>query len=39
LINITACKDVPIKTEPKFKPVYAEFKFVDGKKFKTIEVP
>jgi hypothetical protein len=36
LINVLACKDVPFKTEPKFKPIYAVFKFVDGKYFKTI---
>jgi hypothetical protein len=39
LVYILACKDVPFKTEPKFKPIYAIFRFVDGKKFKTIEVP
>jgi hypothetical protein len=30
---------VPFKTEKKFKPIYAIFRFVDGKQFKTIEVP
>jgi hypothetical protein len=39
LVNILSCKDVPVKTEPKFKPIYAIFRFVDGKQFKTIEVP
>lgn len=34
-INLVACKAVPYKTEPKYKPVYAIFKFVDGRSFKT----
>lgn len=35
LVNLVACKDIPYKTEPEFKPIYALFKFVDGRTFKT----
>ena len=38
-INLVCCKDIPFKTEPRFKPVYASLEFVDGKKFKTLEMP
>jgi hypothetical protein len=34
-ITIVACKDIPYKTEPKYKPIYAECQFVDGKSFST----
>jgi hypothetical protein len=36
-INLVACKAIPYKTEPQYKPVYAIFKFVDGRSFKTLE--
>ena len=38
-VNLVACKDVPYKTEPRFKPIYALCKFVDGRQFKTLEQP
>jgi hypothetical protein len=38
-VNLVACKDVPFKTEPQYKPVFAIFTFVDGRNFKTIEMP
>ena len=39
LVNLVACKDVPYKTEPQYKPIYSIFKFVDGRSFKTLEQP
>ena len=39
LINLVNCKDIPFKTEPSYKPVYAIFRFVDGRIFKTLEMP
>jgi hypothetical protein len=39
LVNLVACKDVPAKTESRYKPIHAIFKFVDGRHFKTLEVP
>ena len=38
-VNLVACKDVPYKVEPQYKPVFAIFTFVDGRNFKTIEMP
>ena len=38
-VNLVACKDIPYKTEPRYKPIYAIFKFVDGRSFKTREMP
>lgn len=38
-VNIVAAKDIPYKTEPKFKPVFCVTKFVDGSSFKTPELP
>ena len=29
-INLVSVKDIPFKTEPKFKPIYATLRFVDG---------
>ena len=30
-VNLVACKDVPYKTEPQYKPIYSIFQFVDGR--------
>lgn len=38
-INLVACKDIPFKTEPRFKPIYASCAFVDGQTFRTLEMP
>lgn len=38
-INLVAVKDIPFKTDHKFKPIFAECKFVDGRSFKTQELP
>lgn len=38
-IQINVAKEIPYKTEPKFKPIYASCKFVDGRTFKTLEMP
>ena len=32
-------KDIPFKTDPKFKPIYASLQFLDGTTFKTLEMP
>ena len=32
-VNLVACKDVPYKTEPQYKPIFSIFDFVDGRKF------
>ena len=34
-----ACKDIPYKTEPKFKPIHCVTRFVDGKAFRTLDFP
>jgi hypothetical protein len=34
-----ACKDIPFKTDPKYKPIFARLEFVDNSKFKTNEMP
>jgi hypothetical protein len=39
LVNLNACKDIPFKTDPKFKPIYARFQFVDESTFLTKEMP
>ena len=39
LINLVSCKDVPFKTEPKYKPIFSQVEFIDGSGFKTLEVP
>jgi len=39
MINLVACKDVPYKTEPEYKPIFSYFTFVDGRKFRTMDVP
>ena len=38
-INIVAGKSIPYKTEPKYKPIFASCDFVDGRNFKTLEMP
>ena len=38
-INLVAVKDIPFKTEPRYKPIRASFHFVDGKTFITDELP
>ena len=37
-INLVSLKDIPFKTEPKYKPIYATFEFIDGKSFQTLEM-
>ena len=39
MVNLVACKSIPYKTEPRFKPIHAIFRFVDGRSFKTVEMP
>lgn len=36
---MTGFKDIPFKTDPRFKPIYASLVFVDGTTFKTLEMP
>lgn len=38
-VNLVAIKDIPFKTEPKYKPIYAVCKFVDDRTFVTQEFP
>lgn len=38
-INLVACKNIPFKTEPKYKPIFAQCDFVNGMTFKTLEMP
>ena len=38
-INLVSIKDIPFKTEPKYKPIYATLQFIDGSMFKTFEQP
>jgi hypothetical protein len=38
-INLVAIKDIPYKTEHRFKPIYATCQFVDGTTFTTQEWP
>ncbi len=38
-INVVAGKDIPYKTEPKYKPIYAICRFVDDNHFATMEMP
>ncbi len=38
-IHLLACKDIPYKTEHKFKPIHCQVKFIDGKSFKTLDFP
>ena len=38
-INLIAVKDIPYKTDPIYKPIYATLQFVDGQEFTTTEMP
>ena len=38
-INLVSMKDIPYKTEPKYKPIYASLEFIDGTGFTTLEMP
>ena len=38
-VTLVAIKDIPFKYEPKYKPIYAVVKFVDGKSFRTVDFP
>jgi hypothetical protein len=38
-VNLVAIKDIPYKTEHRYKPIYATCEFVDGTKFTTLEHP
>lgn len=29
-VNLVAVKDIPFKTDPKYRPIYASLEFVDG---------
>jgi hypothetical protein len=39
MVNLVACKDIPYNVEPQYKPIFSYFTFVDGRKFKTTEMP
>ena len=34
-ITLVSMKDIPYKTEPKYKPIYSHVEFLDGNEFKT----
>lgn len=38
-INLVSIKDIPFKTEPKYKPIYATLEFIDGTSFTSFEQP
>ena len=38
-INLVSMKDIPFKTEHKYKPITATLQFIDGSNFKTLEMP
>jgi hypothetical protein len=38
-IEICVAKEIPYKTDPKYKPIYATCKFIDERMFKTPEMP
>lgn len=38
-VQLVACKDIPYKTEPRYKPVFSIFSFVDGREFRTMDMP
>lgn len=38
-VELVACKKIPFKTEPQYKPIFAIFKFVDGREFRTMDMP
>lgn len=37
-INLVSIKDIPFKTEPKYRPIYATLDFIDGAHFSTLEM-
>ena len=37
-ITLVSVKDIPFKTEPKYKPIYATLDFIDGQQFNTLEM-
>ena len=37
-INLVAVKDIPFKSEPKYKPIFSVVNFVDGRNFTTLEM-
>jgi len=39
MITVQGFKDVPIKTDHSYKPIYSSVQFVDGHVYKTQEVP
>lgn len=39
MVTLVACKGVPYHSEPKYKPVFSYFTFVDGRKFRTLDMP
>jgi len=39
LVNLVSCKDIPYNLDPKYKPIHANFKFVDGRSFRTLDMP
>lgn len=39
MVTLVACKGVPYSLEPKYKPVFSYFQFVDGRKFRTMDMP
>jgi hypothetical protein len=39
MVTLVACKGVPYHSEPKYKPVFSYFSFVDGRKFRTLDMP
>ena len=38
-INLLACKDIPYKTEHKYKPIHCVVRFIDGRAFRTLDHP
>jgi len=39
MIRLASCKDIPFKSEPKYKPIFARVEFVDKTSFRTLEMP
>jgi hypothetical protein len=38
-LNLLACKDIPYKTEHRFKPIHCVVRFIDGRSFRTLDHP
>lgn len=38
-LTLSSVKDIPFKTDPKFKPITARVTYVDGRSFTTLELP